>query len=90
MTTPEPKRDDEHPELVERNARTGLWLFAIYCVIYGGFVGLSAFCPDIIGAKPFGGINLAVIYGFALIGLALALALVYLAFCRRPHAKSGE
>jgi len=35
MTTPEPKREDEHPELVERNARTGLWLFAIYCVIYG-------------------------------------------------------
>ncbi len=86
---PDQACEQEHPELVARNARVGLWLFAVYCVIYGGFVLLSAFAPGIIGAKPFGGINLAVIYGFALIGLALAMALVYLALCRRDRTGSG-
>jgi uncharacterized membrane protein (DUF485 family) len=89
MTTPDPQREQENPELVARNARLGLWLFAVYCLIYGGFVGLSAFDPAIIGAKPFGGVNVAIIYGFGLIGLALVLALVYLVFCRRSPPGGG-
>ncbi len=90
MASTDPLPEQEHPELVARNSRTGLWLFLVYCLIYGGFVLLSAFAPGIIGSKPFGGINLAVIYGFALIGLALAMALIYLALCRRTHPGSGE
>jgi len=90
MASPDHLPEEEHPELVVRNSRTGLWLFAVYCVIYGGFVVLCTFAPEIIGAKPFGGINLAVIYGFALIGLAFAMALIYLALCRRTHAGSGK
>ncbi len=65
-----------------RNARVGLWLFAIYCLAYGGFMVLTAFFPNIIGSRPFGGINLAIIYGFGLIVGALLLALVYLVVCR--------
>ncbi len=66
----------------KRNARLGLWLFAIYCLGYGGFMVLTAFFPAIIGSKPFGGVNLAIIYGFSLIAGALLLALIYLVACR--------
>ena len=34
--------DDHHPQTVTRNARIGLALFAVYLVMYGGFVGLNA------------------------------------------------
>lgn len=74
-----------------RNARTGLWLFAVYLAVYGGFVGVSAFAPDSMKALMPGGVNLAVAWGFALIVLALVLALVYGWLCRRPvHSGAGD
>lgn len=59
------------------NARIGLVLFAIYLMLYGGFVGLNAFAPQTMESTPFAGVNLAVLYGFALILAALVLALIY-------------
>ncbi len=63
-----------------RASRLGLTLFAIYCLCYAGFIGLAAFSFSTLSARPFGGVNLAVIYGFGLIGLAFLLAILYLAF----------
>lgn len=82
-----PAPDDEHPELAAANARAGLWLFGVYLLIYGGFVGLSAFAPDLMAKPPFGGLNLAVLYGFVLIIAALVLALIYMAACRRASSR---
>lgn len=65
----------------DRNARFGLILFFVYLIFYGGFVFLSAFSPESMEATPIDGINLAVIYGFALIIVAFVLALVYGAVC---------
>ncbi len=64
------------------NARTGLILFAVYLVLYGGFVLLNAFSPETMEATPFAGINLAIWYGFGLIIAALVLALIYGILCR--------
>lgn len=75
-------RDDDHPEISARNARYGLWLFAVYVVLYAGFMGLSAFEPQLMSKTPFGGVNLAIIYGFGLIVAALVLALIYMVLCR--------
>ncbi|MFO0810655.1 MAG: DUF485 domain-containing protein [Gemmataceae bacterium] len=72
------------------NARTGLVLFAVYLVLYGGFVGLSAFDPAAMERPAVAGVNLAVAYGFGLIAAAFALALVYAALCRRRPATGGE
>jgi uncharacterized membrane protein (DUF485 family) len=83
-------REYELPELVARNTRTGLGLFAVYLVLYAGFMGLSTFAPDIMKMRPFGGINLAVLYGFGLILAALVLAIVYLFLCSRPVAASAH
>jgi uncharacterized membrane protein (DUF485 family) len=43
---------------------------------------LSAFEPQIMSRAPFGGVNLAIIYGFGLIVAALVLALFYMVLCR--------
>lgn len=85
-------REDENPQLVARNTRTGLWLFVVYLALYAGFMGLSTFAPKVMQQRPFGGLNLFVLYGFGLIIAALILAIVYLLLCRRSMTdrKAGE
>ncbi len=71
-----------------RNARLGLQLFCVYLLLYGGFVLLAAFSPTTMEATPLAGINLAILYGFALIVGALIMALIYGAMCQgepAPH-----
>ncbi len=66
-----------------RNARYGLWLFAIYVVLYAGFILLATFRHDLMARTPLGsGVNLAILYGFGLIVAALLLALLYMYLCR--------
>jgi uncharacterized membrane protein (DUF485 family) len=75
--------EESHDEqAAARRARYGLILFAIYCLLYGGFMGLNAFAPNLMEITPLWGINLAILYGFGLIGAALVLALVYAWLCR--------
>jgi uncharacterized membrane protein (DUF485 family) len=78
----------DRPEIITRNARYGLVLFFAYLIVYGGFVALSAFAPETMAAPAIGGVNVAVVYGFALIGLALVLAIVYMAVCGRGQGES--
>lgn len=74
--------DGSHTSSQRYNARLGIVLFIIYLLFYGLFVALSAFRQDIM-ARPFiAGVNLAIIYGFALIVGAFALAMVYMVMCR--------
>ena len=72
----------EDPVISARNARYGMRLFLIYLAIYAGFVGLNAFRPDVMEWTPAWGLNLAVLYGLALIVIAMVLALVYSWLCR--------
>ena len=61
--------------------RTGgalrFWLFGLYLACYAAFTIFTAFDAGLMAWKPFGGVNLAVLSGFGLIGAALALALLY-------------
>ncbi len=59
------------------STRIGLSLFAVYLVLYGGFVLLAAFSPETMEATPLAGVNLAIWYGFGLIVAAILLALIY-------------
>ncbi len=72
-----------------RNARIGLILFAIYLVLYAGFVFVNAFAPELMEVTPIAGVNLAILYGFGLIIAALALALLYGWLCRPTTDKSA-
>jgi len=60
-----------------QHTRFGFALFAIYLLFYSGFVLLAAFAPDRLAVLPLAGVNLAIWYGFALIVVAIVLALVY-------------
>ena len=75
--------DDHHPATVSRNARVGLGFFAIYLVLYGGFMVLNAFYPDVMKRPALAGVNLAVIYGLVLIVGAFVLAVLYMFLVRR-------
>jgi len=58
-------------------SKLGVLMFLIYAVIYAGFVAINIISPLIMEKTIFLGLNLAVIYGFALIIIALILALIY-------------
>ena len=91
-----PNRPDETelPGIAARNSRYGLSLFAVYLLFYGGFVLLNAFAPEAMERTPLAGVNLAILYGFALIAAAFLLALVYGWLCRvrplDPQSENGE
>jgi uncharacterized membrane protein (DUF485 family) len=63
--------------MTNRANRIGLLLFAMYLMLYGGFVLLAAFSPQSMEVTPLAGVNLAIWYGFGLIIAAFVLALVY-------------
>lgn len=71
-----------------RNTQLGYKLFLVYLVLYGGFVLLAAFSPTTMD-KIFGGLNLAVIYGFSLIISAVVLALVYGVICKSDNGDNA-
>ena len=79
---PAPK-ETEDAAAVAYNTRMGLVLFAVYVAFYGGFMALSGLRPAAMSRPFLAGVNLAVIYGFALIVLALGLALAYMKVCRK-------
>lgn len=79
-----PHHHEDHPHVVSRNARYGLWLFAVYFVLYGGFIFLVVFQTPLMGEAALGGMNLAIVYGLGLIAAALVLALIYVRLCRGP------
>ncbi|MBA3708277.1 MAG: DUF485 domain-containing protein [Planctomycetes bacterium] len=74
---------DHHPDDVSRASRYGLILFFVYLALYAGFMGISAFKPQLMAIRPFGGVNLAIWYGMVLIVAPLLLSAVYLVLCRR-------
>lgn len=86
------------PEAHQRRAGGALrfWLFGLYLAAYAAFTILTAFNPALMAWAPFGGVNLAVLSGFGLIGAAIALALLYWWLARAdavgtaPAAKAGR
>lgn len=65
------------PTIQQRNTRLGLRLFLFYALFYLAFVLVNAFAPQMGEWQLVGGLNLAVLWGFALIVLAFVLAFIY-------------
>ena len=83
-------REKENADDVRRNARLGIALFFVYLLLYGGFMGLTAFNLDAMRSTPLGGVNLAILYGFGLIVGAFLLALIYMVLCKAPPPPASE
>lgn len=71
-------RHDDTPPTAGATSRLGLGLFWLYVLGYGGFMGLVLVRPDLLALRPFGGVNLAILYGMGLIAAAFLLAVVYI------------
>lgn len=77
------------------NNRLALILFAVYLLLYCGFLLINVFQPDLMETTPFAGVNLAIWYGFGLILAAVVLAFFYGMMCKsdKPsdsHSSSHE
>ena len=66
-------------------ARLGIRMFVFYTVFYAGFVALNLLSPSLMATEVVGGLNLATVYGLALIIVALIQALIYNVLCRRKE-----
>ena len=74
-------------------SRLGLIMFGLYALVYAGFVLINTVAPKLMGAIVFAGLTLAVVYGVALILLAIVLGIIYNQAATRMEnraADSGE
>ncbi len=71
-------------------SRLGLTLFFLYAIFYFGFVLVNAFAATWAEWKPIAGLNLAILWGFALIGVACILSLIYGLFSVDDAAPADE
>ncbi len=78
----EPAAQEQGEDLAtEYKTRLGIRLFIVYALVFAGFVAINTFAPAIMGSIILFGLNLAIIYGFFLIILAIVLGLVYNSLC---------
>lgn len=80
---PAPQMDDDAAAAFK--TRVGLILFLIYGLVYAGFVIINTFDPKLMGQTVAAGLNLAVVYGFGLIVLAIVMGLIYNVICTRAE-----
>jgi hypothetical protein len=71
-------------------SRLGIWMFVCYSIFYASFVAINLLNPLAMAAIVFAGLNLATVYGFALIIVALIEALVYDGLCRQKEASFAQ
>lgn len=67
----------------KRKSKLGVKLFFIYAAIYAGFVFIGVTRPDWMGTKVIFGLNLAIVYGFSLIIIAIVMGFLYHLACSR-------
>lgn len=67
----------------KKKEKLGKKLFVVYLLIYSGFVAIGLISPDSMGVHVLGKQNLAIVYGFGLIILAIIMGFIYNYFCSR-------
>ena len=73
----------------EYKKKLGLINFAVYTAIYFVFIIISVINPKMLSID-IGGLNLAIVYGFGLIILAIILALIYNHMCSRKEKLDND
>ncbi len=70
-----------------KKAKLGVIMFFIYTIVYAGFVLIGLTKPEIMGLHLIGEQNIAIVYGFGLILLAVVMGFIYNYFCTRYENK---
>jgi uncharacterized membrane protein (DUF485 family) len=73
--------EDDHA--ASRKSKLGLKLFFLYAIIYAGFVFIGVGYPEWMGVRVVWGLNLAIVYGFSLILIAIVVGFLYHLACSR-------
>ena len=86
----EPSVVIETDNAAPKKAKLGVILFIVYTLIYSGFVLIGLTKPELMGLELIGGQNIAIIYGFGLIVLAIVMGFIYNYFCTRMENKMNK
>jgi uncharacterized membrane protein (DUF485 family) len=81
----EPASSNGPDYAIEYKSRLGAWMFLLYSAVYVGFVVINVVKPLAMEKIICFGLNLAVVYGFALIIFALVLAVIYNSMCGKKE-----
>jgi uncharacterized membrane protein (DUF485 family) len=76
---------EEHQDISDYKTKIGIRFFAIYSIVFAGFVLINTFAPQLMKVKVILGLNLAVTYGFGLILAAIIMGLAYNAACTKKE-----
>lgn len=71
-------------------SKLGIRLFILYTIVYIGFVALNTIEPASMGIIVFAGLNLAVVYGFGLIILAIVMGVIYNHLCTAAEDRLNQ
>lgn len=88
MHGPAAKLDKDHA--AQKKAKLGIYLFIFYILVYSGFVVIGLTNPDLMGVHVLGKQNLAIVYGFGLIVLAIVMGFIYNHLCTRLEKKMNS
>ena len=85
-----PASDWGEDKASEYKSKLGIYLFIFYCIVYAGFVAINTVGPKLMGVIVFAGLNLACVYGFGLIILAIVMGLIYNAMCTAAEDRMNK
>lgn len=66
-------------------SKLGVYMFIVYVIVYAGFIAINVISPKTMGVLVFAGLNLAIVYGFGLIVLAIIMGLIYNHLCTKKE-----
>ncbi|MBN2613130.1 MAG: DUF485 domain-containing protein [Bacteroidales bacterium] len=73
-----------------KKSRLGVILFVFYILVYSGFVIIGLIDPELMGLHIIGKQNLAIVYGFGLIILAIIMGFIYNYICTGIENKMNK
>lgn len=86
----EPAARIETDKAASKKAKLGVKMFLFYTLVYAGFVFIGLTKPEWMGLEAIGGINIAIVYGFGLIVLAIVMGFIYNYFCTRMEDEMNK
>jgi uncharacterized membrane protein (DUF485 family) len=86
----EPAAASKHDPATPYKMRLGVWMFLFYSLFYAGFIAINIISPISMEKIVVMDLNLAVVYGFGLIIVALIQALVYDRACNAKEVELAK
>lgn len=86
----EPAARIKTDKAASKKAKLGVKMFLFYTLVYAGFVLIGLVRPEWMGLEATNGINIAIVYGFGLILLAIIMGFIYNYFCSKMEDEMNK